>query len=62
MIQHGAPVTEVQALLGHADPSITLRVYSHWFKGTESGATARVAEALFSPQLGHLKDTQTGNK
>lgn len=28
----GAPVTEVQALLGHSSPAVTLKVYSHWFK------------------------------
>ena len=58
LIQHGAPVTEVQHLLGHSNPSITLRVYSHWFRGAESGATTRVANALFGSQPGHFVDTQ----
>jgi integrase len=51
LIQHGAPITEVQHLLGHKDPSITLKVYSHWFKGAESGAAGRVADALFGHQM-----------
>lgn len=47
LIQHGAPLTEITALLGHASPAITLRVYAHFLQGTESGATERVADALF---------------
>jgi len=43
-----APVTEVQHLLGHKDPGITLRVYSHWFKGEDSGAAAAYTAELFS--------------
>jgi hypothetical protein len=26
--------------LGHSNPSITLAIYSHWFKGAKGGATA----------------------
>jgi hypothetical protein len=39
MIAEGAPITEVQHRLGHANPAITLQVYSHFFKHTE-GTTA----------------------
>jgi integrase len=39
MIAWGAPITEVQHRLGHANPAITLQVYSHFFKHTE-GSTA----------------------
>jgi integrase len=39
MIAGGAPITEVQHRLGHANPAITLQVYSHFFKHTE-GSTA----------------------
>lgn len=47
MIAAGAPVTEVQHHLGHANPAITLAVYSHWFKHADSGAAvARLAEAV----------------
>jgi hypothetical protein len=35
MIAGGAPITEVQHRLGHANPAITLQVYSHFFKHTE---------------------------
>ncbi len=30
LLQDGAPITYVSRQLGHKDPSITLRVYSHW--------------------------------
>ena len=49
MIAAGAPITEVQHRLGHADPAITLRVYSHFLKHTESGAADRLAEVLLNP-------------
>ena len=40
MILEGAAITEVQHQLGHSNPSITLGIYSHWFKTAKSGATA----------------------
>ena len=42
----GAAVTEVQSLLGHASPAITLRIYTHWFKTTDSGAVGRLGEII----------------
>ena len=30
LLQAGAPITYVSQLLGHADPSITFRVYAHY--------------------------------
>jgi len=30
LLQNGAPITYVSRQFGHKDPSITLRVYSHW--------------------------------
>lgn len=62
MIAGGAPITEVQSQLGHANPGVTLKVYSHWFKGTESGAIDALADALFAGKenLGHQMDTSTG--
>jgi len=47
MIAAGAPVTEVQHHLGHANPSITLAVYSHWFRNVDrGGAVDRLAAAV----------------
>jgi integrase len=59
LIAAGAPVTEVQHRLGHASPAITLKVYSYWFKGVETGAADRLAEVV----LGDLSAcTGTGRK
>jgi integrase len=46
LIVDGAFVTEVQHQLGHASPSITLSVYSHFFKDSESGAAERLAAGV----------------
>jgi integrase len=44
MIASGAPITEVQHRLGHANPAITLQVYSHFFTHGESAAADRLAD------------------
>jgi len=36
----GADLAYVSAQLGHANPSITLRIYSHWVPGTRRVATS----------------------
>jgi integrase len=46
LIMGGAAVTEVQSLLGHASPAITLRIYSHWFKTIDSGAVDRLSQII----------------
>jgi integrase len=46
MLVNGAPITEVQATLGHANPSITLRVYSHYIPSGDTGTVDRVANAI----------------
>jgi len=46
LIMAGAPVTEVQALLGHSSPAVTLKVYSHWFKNVETDSVDRLAKSL----------------
>jgi integrase len=57
LIMGGAPVTEVQSLLGHASPEITLRIYSHWFKTADSGAVDRLSKVI----LGN-GTSQTGSR
>jgi len=45
MIAAGAAITEVQNQLGHSNPSITLGIYSHWFKNAKGcGAVERLAK------------------
>jgi len=48
MIASGAPITEVQHRLGHANPAITLLVYSHFLKHAESDVADRLADELLS--------------
>jgi len=48
MIASGAPITEVQHRLGHANPAITLLVYSHFLKHAESDVADRLADAVLS--------------
>lgn len=42
----GTPVHVVAARLGHADPSITLRVYAHVIKSAEASAAETFAKAI----------------
>jgi integrase len=70
MIASGAPITEVQHRLGHANPAITLRVYSHFFTHGESAAADRLADFVLgnggSPteikKSGHFVGTQRPRK
>jgi integrase len=48
MIASGAPITKVQHRLGHANPAITLLVYSHFLKHAESDVADRLADALLN--------------
>ena len=40
MLAGGADLAYVSAQLGHANPSITLRIYSHWVPGTRRVTTS----------------------
>jgi integrase len=55
LISGGAAVTEVQMLLGHSSPAVTLKVYSHWFKSQDSGAVARLSDLI-------MKSEKSGQK
>lgn len=46
LILKGAPVTEVAHLLGHSDPTVTLRRYTHWFRNAKSEAMGALARAV----------------
>ena len=56
LIGAGAPVTEVQYLLGHSSPQTTLKVYSHWFANTKSDSVHRFSRTL-AGNFGHFLDT-----
>ena len=57
MIAGGAPITEVQHSLGHANPAITFQVYSHFFKHTEGTTADEMANVILSDdgRLGKLE-------
>ncbi|WP_424671814.1 tyrosine-type recombinase/integrase [Candidatus Binatus sp.] len=60
LIAKGSPVTEVQSILGHSSPAITLNVYSHWFRATRTTAMDSVVRDLLSSKpekSGHKVDT-----
>jgi integrase len=46
LLRHGVPVHVVAKRLGHADPSITLRVYAHAVESDDTEAAATFADAL----------------
>ena len=50
LLRAGVPVTLVSATLGHANPSITLKVYSHVIP-SDAGLVARVAGKLIPTDL-----------
>ncbi len=46
LIASGVDIVEISRRLGHADPSITLKVYSHLFRSDDSKSAAAINEAL----------------
>jgi integrase len=65
LIMGNAPITEVQHLLGHSSPAVTLRVYSHWFRDLKTESVERLAGLLVNEEHqdpspshnGHFLDT-----
>jgi integrase len=43
LLSEGTPITEVSSYLGHADPQITLKVYSHWIPRKKTDSISRLA-------------------
>jgi integrase len=44
----GVDVRTVAGRLGHADPSLTLRVYSHYIRTADEAAASKIGEMLGS--------------
>jgi integrase len=40
------PVAEVSARLGHKNPAITMKVYTHFLRGAETKAAETIAQLL----------------
>jgi integrase len=53
--QLGVPIAVAQAQLGHADPRITLSIYTHVLPGAQREAVERLERHLFPtvPKLHH---------
>ena len=47
MLANGAQLVDVSKILGHANPAITARIYSHSFEAGQRAAVAAAAKALF---------------
>jgi len=46
----GVPVTEVSAMLGHANAAITMALYAHFIPGNENRPSEAVAAAIYGDQ------------
>jgi integrase len=58
-----APITEVAHLMGHTNPGMTLRVYSHFIKDAPSGALARFGSGFLSGlRAGNPEQNRSGRK
>jgi integrase len=44
----GLPPLKVSHLMGHSDPGVTLKIYSHWAEGEDSKAETLLAERIFN--------------
>jgi hypothetical protein len=51
----GKPVTQVARLLGHSDPAITLKKYSHWYHGESNREAVEGLAAALSAASGSGK-------
>jgi integrase len=60
MLAAGADLAYVSAQLGHANPSITLRIYSHWVPGTRRVSTAILDTA--SANVRQMKEKNGGEE
>jgi integrase len=46
LIAGGVPITTISHRLGHGDPAITLKVYSHLWEPDDSAAAEAIDQAL----------------
>jgi integrase len=57
---NGAPLLEVSKMMGHAKPSTTLEIYSHWTTNEKSRSQAKLANLIFSaPEQAAGAENQT---
>ena len=49
-LMNGTPISEVSAMLGHANVNITLTIYSHFIFKMRTDSAARFAASIFNGQ------------
>ena len=52
LLMSGRPITEVQHLLGHSSPAVTLKVYAHFLPSDENLGTEALTQAILGPRDG----------
>jgi len=57
-IRLGVDIHAVQRMLGHAQPSLTLNVYSYLFEGSEEAAADKLDEPIRQARAVHPEDAQ----
>ena len=62
MLAAGADLAYVSAQLGHSNPSITLRIYSHWVPGTRRVAVAVLDSASANVKQANAKKGGAGKE
>jgi len=49
LLMSGRPITEVQHLLGHSSPAVTLKVYAHFLPSDQSQGTDALTKVILGP-------------
>jgi integrase len=57
LLSQGTPITEVSSYLGHADPQITLKVYSHWIPRMKTDSISRLADMILGAKAAENENT-----
>jgi integrase len=64
LLANNAPIAEVTSLMGHSNPTTTLKIYTHWVKKVDTGAVGNLAKSICeapekptSEGRGHFLDT-----
>jgi integrase len=61
LIKNGVDITTIANRLGHADPSITYKIYAHMMPGTDKAAAEKIGE-IFSGVLPDSDELLDGNE
>ena len=57
LLSQGTPISEVSSYLGHADPQITLKVYSHWIPRMKTNSISRLAGMILGAKAAEIDNT-----